>query len=457
MPVQSLSQTFVLTLVAAGFAAVGCASTSDRRVMEMDAAATPANGSAGGTSGQGGVKVVPVPGIGDGSGGMPGSGGVGTPPRIDAATGFGTGGTPIAPGTPVDAAGNPRGGGDAALIAAGKLILYVEEGAKIQAFSVDRNTGELAKKGAPVDACKDPIHLLTDRAQKFLYGACPGDKGLLVLSIDKASGDLAKTGFAGGGVAAGVGVHPSAGFALTADYDGGTTLFKIAADGKPEKVQAAAAAVNTHGARFDGLGKYAYVTNAGSNSINQFSFDGAKLSALTPPTVTFVTDEPVQGGKKEPRYLIDSPDGKFIYVIGQRPPSIFAFKVGPDGGLTKVGSGVSGLEGPLATDVNGKDVIMAPSGDTIYATINSMSKIAVFSVDGQTGKVALKKTIESGGMLPSQMAIDPAGQFLFVAHEGSREVVGFRVDAGTGLLTMLPAKTKMAGASQSIAAINLKN
>jgi 6-phosphogluconolactonase len=336
---------------------------------------------------------------------------------------------------------------------AGPLVVYTQDGARIQAVAVDRSSGDMTKKAA-VDACMGAVHLLLDRGGRRLFGACPGDKGLVVLNVDRATGALTRAGLASGGVAVGLGVHPSGDFVLTADYDGGATLYRIGADGKPETAQRAAAGVNTHGARFDGLGKYAYVTNAGSNSITQFALQGGKLAPLDPPTVEFVTAEPVFAGKKEPRYLIDSPDGRFVYVIGQRPPSVFQFKVGPSGALSKNGLGVSALDTALTSDINGKDLVLSPSGEYLYASVYSTNKIAVFSVDRQSGAVTLVRSVDSGGMGVGQLAVDPAGQFLFAAHQSSKEVVAFRLDARTGVPTVLPGRIKVAD-TQAVAALVL--
>jgi 6-phosphogluconolactonase (cycloisomerase 2 family) len=435
-----------------------------------------------GTGGTGGLP--PRPGLtgggdakgGGGSGGAPSAGGAGGALAGRGGTGAtaGTGGTtssdaaadahgePPPTGTVADASAGPGDSGSPGDRpapplpgATGTLLLYAQDGGKIQPIGVDRATGALSKRGAGVGACRGAIHLLTDRAQRLLYGACPGDRGLVVLRIDRRSGALTRAGLATGGTAVGLGVHPTGGFAVTSDYDGGATLYRIAADGTPTRAQGVGAAANPHGAHFDGLGKYAYVTNAGSNSIHQFAFDGSRLTALRPATVSVVGSEPSFGGRKEPRYLTHSPDGKFIYVVGQRPPAVFAFKVGADGTLTKVGGGVSGLEAPADRDINGKDVVLHPSGAFLYASVYANNTVAVFAVDATTGALTFKKAVGSGGRGLSQLAVDPAGQFLFGIHQSSHDVVAFRIDRQTGLPTAVPGKVTLGNGTEALTAVTL--
>jgi 6-phosphogluconolactonase (cycloisomerase 2 family) len=261
--------------------------------------------------------------------------------------------------------------------------------------------------------------------------------------IDRRTGQLTRAGLATGGSPAGLGVHPSGKFVLVADYGGGATLYEIATDGTPKNVQHVEAGALPHGAVFEGSGRFAYVTNSGSNSIQQFAFDGSRLAPLKPPTASFVDDEPVFQGMKEPRYLVATPDGRFVYVVGQRPPSVFQYTVGANGGLIKAARGVSALSGPLTSDLFGKDVLLAPDGEHLYATVYANDTIARFAVARPTGSLSFEASSSSGGMGPTQLAVDPAGEILFVALATSQRISSFRVAPSTGALT--PASSVPSG------------
>lgn len=450
-PMRAASSAAIVILLAAA----ACGSGSNRRNMDEE---PEEEGGSGGTSsargGSGGGRAGGSGGGGSGGAGG-GSGGGGTPDAAPRDT------SSVDTGQPADANPSPDALAAAPDMAAatGNLFVYAQDGQRIQIYAVDRATGTLNKKGNGVQACASPIHLQVDRAQRFVYGACNNDRGLVVLSIDKASGELTRTGFAGGNVAVGVGVHPSGKFALTSDYDAGVTVFRIDDAGKPTKAQGPiGTGAQPHGARFDGSGKFAYVTNAGNNNITQFSFNEAtgQLSKLSPATVTFITDEPTFGGRKEPRYLVHSTDGKHIFVMGQRPPSVVPFKVGDNGTLGKVGLGQSALSTALDSDINGKDVILSPSGKFAYGSVNKNNKVGVFAIDTGTGAVTRKETVDSKGTGATQLAIDPAGQWLFVVHESSHTISVFRIDAATGQLTAVGTPLRVGGnETQAIVAVSL--
>lgn len=89
-----------------------------------------------------------------------------------------------------------------------------------------------------------------------------------------------------------------------------------------------------------GDGRYAYTTNAGSNSISGYAINNGRLTLLDPNGVTAATD----GG---PIDLAMSRNSKFMYALTSNGHSINAFAVAPTGALTALG-GVTGL--PVGTN-----------------------------------------------------------------------------------------------------------
>jgi len=59
----------------------------------------------------------------------------------------------------------------------------------------------------------------------------------------------------------------------------------------------------------------------------------------------------------------------------------------------------------------------------------------VFAIDRITGQIRPVQHASTLGKTPRNFGIDPTGQFLFAANQGSDSVVGFRIDAKTGQLT----------------------
>ncbi len=80
---------------------------------------------------------------------------------------------------------------------------------------------------------------------------------------------------------------------------------------------------------------------------------------------------------------------------------------------------------------------MAPSGRFIYGSnriSGASGDIVIFSI-GRDGRLTLVGHQSTRGQTPRHLSVEPAGRALFVANLDSSQVVVFRVDATTGLLT----------------------
>ena len=89
-----------------------------------------------------------------------------------------------------------------------------------------------------------------------------------------------------------------------------------------------------------------------------------------------------------------------------------------------------GFEG----DNTGADVRVAADGKFLYGSNRGHDSIVIFSIrtDGTLELVGHQSTL---GKNPRSFAISPNGEFLLVANQGSSNVVEFRIDHSTGMLT----------------------
>jgi len=62
------------------------------------------------------------------------------------------------------------------------------------------------------------------------------------------------------------------------------------------------------------------------------------------------------------------------------------------------------------------------------------SRLLVFEIDQQTGKLTLVEHVSTAGNWPRNFTIDPSGGFLLVANQRSDNVVVFSIDPSTGRL-----------------------
>ncbi len=369
---------------------------------------TGAGGAASTTSGEGGTAGAATTGTGGAAGTAAGQAGASTKDASPDATP-----DAISPST------------DAPL---GKIFVYVSGyGNSIVTFEFDPTSGSLTPRGSPtqVDA---PSYLTWTTPARRLYALSEVAAGrVYAFSIDAATGALTPINdtSAGGAGPALVYADPSGKWVFSANYDGNTaTVLPIQPTG------GLGAAVDTesyeagsfpHAATLDSTRQFAYVLLKGAGMIAQYKFDGStgKLTALTPPRIA--------GGGPSPRHIAMHPSLKVAYVIDEEGSSMTAFNVAANGTLASFQT----LTTRAATGGGNTtaEVMVHASGKWLYGSNRGDDNIVQYALSPTDGKMTLVGNTPSGGSRPQCFAIDPTGQFVIVANQGSDNLVLFRLDA----------------------------
>ena len=71
----------------------------------------------------------------------------------------------------------------------------------------------------------------------------------------------------------------------------------------------------------------------------------------------------------------------------------------------------------------------------VYVSFQGDDRISIFRMDRGTGKLTLQEHVAVDGG-PAPMAIDPGKNFLYVGKRGSQEISGYRIDRNTGGLSL---------------------
>ena len=72
----------------------------------------------------------------------------------------------------------------------------------------------------------------------------------------------------------------------------------------------------------------------------------------------------------------------------------------------------------------------------LYVSLQDDERIAIFSVDGATGRLSRQEDITVIGG-PAPLAIDPERKFLYVGRRANREISSFRIDPKSGGLSLV--------------------
>ena len=177
-------------------------------------------------------------------------------------------------------------------------------------------------------------------------------------------------------------------------------------------------------------GKYIYGVDLGVDKVISYEIDAD--NNLLRPTGSTANIKPGAG----PRHLTFHPTQDWAYVVNELVGTIDAFKVDPPTGTFKHFQNITTL--PENTTEGGAcaDIHIHPSGKYLYASNRgSVNTIAMYAIDQASGKLKLLGQQPTLGETPRNFVIDPSGTFLLVANQDSGNVVSFRIDENTGLLT----------------------
>src|SRR5262245_2259885 len=326
-------------------------------------------------------------------------------------------------------------------------VLYVQSGEGLKWFSVDERTGAVAEKGSLATPKLPLYYLRPSPDRKFLYAA--SRDRLLVFSIG-ADGSPTKTAeIPSPGGPCYVDVHSSGRWVATANYGSGTALlYPVASDGTVGEPVTHLCGPQTHSVRFHPDGRTLVALSVAGQKIMRFALEGDA------PASTLAMAE------LGPRHIAFSPDGKFAYVVHERPIRVSSLRVGE--GLEVAGTwpalepGVAEKPGLAAAEI-----AVAPSGKFVYASVRDFSKegglngLAVYAADPESGALRWIEFVPSGGVSPRGFVIDPSGTMIFVANEIPGTLRTFRIDPGSGRLSAFGDPVTIGGQAIGIAWIVL--
>ena len=319
------------------------------------------------------------------------------------------------------------------------LVYVGSTDGQITVYKLDRALGQLTLLSR-VAAGNYPSFIAFDPTFSHLYAVNEADAQVAAFQVDAKTGDLRLLNRvpSGGGAPAFVSLDHAGKYVLVANYGGGTTrIFAIGSDGSLGAVtDEQAPGLKSHMILTDPGNKFAFVANLGSNNVSQYAFD-ASGGTLTPNRVPVVT-LPAGAG---PRHLAFRPNGKFAYVLAELNDTLSAYSYDAAAGqltfvqaLSTLPEGVDGASNSCA------ELVVAPSGQFVYASNRGHDSIATFASDAATGRLTFQGTTPSGGHVPRSFTLSADGRLMLVANE-SGTLTSFSVDPVSGTLSKLASLT----------------
>ena len=315
----------------------------------------------------------------------------------------------------------------------------------IYVYRFDSKTGKLSGGTLAVET-SNPSFLAVHPNQKYLYAANENNDGMIsAFAIDAASGHLKLLNSVSskGAGPCHVSVDKTGKWVFTANYNNGSAAaFPVKADGSLGEaawsVQDNGSSVDpqrqkgphAHSANLAPDNRHMLLADLGLDHVLVFRLDAAK-GVLGPNDPPFGKVPPGSG----PRHLVFSTNGKFAYVINEMAGSVTAFRWDAARGSLSEIETVSTLPAGYSGAKSSAEIAIHPNGKFLYGSNRGNNTIALFDVDGSSGKLKLVDDFPSQGKTPRSFAIDPSGAFLIAAHQDSDNLVEFRIDAKTGRLS----------------------
>ena len=317
------------------------------------------------------------------------------------------------------------------------------EGIYVYDFNV--NTGASAYK-SKATGISNPSYLAISKDKKNVYSvseAGPGNGSISAFNFNAVTGELKliNSVTSGGDGPCYVEVDDSKKYVFSANYGGGSlAAIRVNDDGSlnsdVQRIQHEGSSIHkdqskphVHAAVLSPDNKFLLVADLGTDKVHTYRFIPGGKDALAPADPAFVSTKAGAG----PRHLTFHPNGKFVYVVNELDGSVDAYAYN-DGKLTSLQT-ITMLREGFSGTIEAADIHCSADGKFLYASNREESnELLIYSV-GKNGRLKFAGRQSVLGKAPRNFVIAPGGRFLLVANQNSDEIVVFRRNAKTGLLT----------------------
>jgi len=328
-------------------------------------------------------------------------------------------------------------------------------GEGIHVYEFNTKTGETALK-FKLDSVTNTSFLKLSNNGKYLYSVMNsqmtynGKIGAFAVDSTKGKLDLINIQDCGGLNPAHIEIDKTGRFLTSSQYsDGSLSLFKIRKDGglnpynqvlkfeDSSIIKNRQEASHIHSSNFSPDNAFLFAHDLGADKIRQFGFDRTHQDSMI-QNKNHIKMKLGSG----PRHFTFHPNGKFGYSVAELSGKLTAFNY-INGDLEFIEDYKSYEK---EQDIyRAADIHISPDGKFLYASNRGPSEdsISIFSIDLNTGRLSLIGHESTFGEHPRNFTIDTSGKFLLVANQFSGNIVIFRRNIETGLLTKLPNEIKV--------------
>ena len=326
---------------------------------------------------------------------------------------------------------------------------YTNSGSKgIYVYRFNAGTGQVEAVSNTEDVV-NPSYLAISPNKKFVYavnetgGSKPGS--VSAFAFDNKSGKLTFINKqpSGGDAPCYITVSKNNNWAIIANYSGGSlAALAIGANGA---LQPPAQVIQHSGKGADAKRQekphvhstvlspdedYLFSPDLGLDKVFTYAFNPGSTKPLHDAVPAFIETAPASG----PRHFTFHPNKQFAYLIGEMSGNVTAYKYNK--GKLQLLQTIAAHAEDFKGQPGSADIHVSPDGKFLYASNRGEeNNLAIYLIDPKTGKLTSKGYQSSMGKGPRNFIIDPTGNYLLVANQQTNNIVIFKRDKQTGLLT----------------------
>ena len=325
---------------------------------------------------------------------------------------------------------------------------YTNTGSKgIYVYSFDANTGKAAWI-SNTDGIVNPSYLTVSKNGNYLFavnetnGDNPGRVSAFSFSKEKGTLQFLNSQLSGGDDPCHVATDKNDNWLTVANYSGGSAAaFPINKDGTlhpfSQLIETSGHSVDKerqekshiHETVFSHDYDYLFTPDLGTDKLMIYKFDPSEKKPLQPASPAFLKMPEGSG----PRHITFHPNNKFAYIISELSGSVLAYKY--DNGKFEELQTIATHPEDFKGDIGSAEIDVSADGKFLYVSNRGdQNSIGIFLIDN-SGRLTLKGYQSTLGKGPRHFIIDPTGNFLLVANQDSNNIVVFKRDKETGLLT----------------------
>lgn len=186
---------------------------------------------------------------------------------------------------------------------------------------------------------------------------------------------------------------------------------------------------HVHAALLSSDNRMLYVNDLGTDKIMCYPFSTKNGRTDTRRLVAVPS-----GAGSGPRHLAFHPNNKFAYLMQELTATVAVYSIKNNQlkEIQNISSNPLTYKGPAGS----ADIHVSPDGKFLYASNRALSNtIAIFKINAATGRLTIVGHQYTMGIKPRNFNFDPSGKYLLVANQETNNIVIFKRNEKTGLLT----------------------